>query len=258
MVQDPAMLVPFFRSHIANNSEYNALWGVAYQQLVEQVQNEKPDFSEETIRQIWYERQNGVSSLMQGGMSWNEFEGAKEQLRELTRMMAEGCTKDVYDRVIARLLELKTEKVLNKAYWALCHRALAALYPSQICSVVNISNFFSIYNYLNEKFQLGLSKKGEWFERNLELTAALYRALGTDTNPIALNMSLWHIYTQFIETIEESYVIAWSNRRKRLGPVLIPGNFPKILSCTGRQALAKLTEPSILPFVPVNQKPMPV
>lgn len=229
MVQDPAMLVPFFRSHIANNSEYNALWGVAYQQLVEQVQNEKPDFSEETIRQIWYERQNGVSSLMQGGMSWNEFEGAKEQLRELTRMMAEGCTKDVYDRVIARLLELKTEKVLNKAYWALCHRALAALYPSQICSVVNISNFFSIYNYLNEKFQLGLSKKGEWFERNLELTAALYRALGTDTNPIALNMSLWHIYTQFIENKEESNVIAGSmvQQEKEVGASVDSGQLPK-------------------------------
>lgn len=229
MVQDPSALAPFLHAHIAKNNEHNALWGEVYRQLTEQVLMEKPDFSDDTIRQIWYERNNGVSSLMQGGMSWAEFDAAKPALRDLTRLMAEGCTKGVYDRVITRLLALKNEKVLNKAYWALCHRAFAALYPSQISSVVNISNFFSIFNYLNDTFQLGLSKKGEWFERNLELTKTLQQALGNAVDPIELNMSLWHLFTQYIENKEESDTISGTavHREQDVGANVETGQLPK-------------------------------
>ena len=208
MVQDPSALVPFFQSHIAKNSEHNAIWGEAYRQLVEQVQQEKPDFSDDTIRQIWYDRNNGVSSLMQGGMSWAEFEGAKEQLRDLTRMMAEGCTREVYDRAISQLVTLKTEKILAKKYLALCHRAFAALYPYQITSVVNISYFWGIYNYCINRFNPGLTNKGDWFDRNLELTDALQNMLGNNTDPIELNMSLWHLHEEYIIAQGDSSLIA--------------------------------------------------
>lgn len=104
-----------------------------------------------------------------------------------------------YDRVIKGLVKLKTDGILNKVYMALCHRAFAALYPSKITNVVNVSNFFSSYNYCNNHFQLGLSEGQEWFARNLDLKKALHRALGDDVDPIELNMSLWHLYTQVIQ-----------------------------------------------------------
>lgn len=91
-------------------------------------------------------------------MSQLEFEMAQKQLLALTRQMAEECTQENYDRVINRLVKLKTDGILNKVYWALCHRAFAALYPSKITNVVNVSNFFSSYNYCNNHFQLGLSE----------------------------------------------------------------------------------------------------
>ena len=77
MVQDPSALAPFFHSHIAKNNQYSPNWGNHYRQLVEQIQAEKPNFSADTIRQIWYERSNGISSLKQGGMSQFEFESAQ-------------------------------------------------------------------------------------------------------------------------------------------------------------------------------------
>lgn len=199
MVQDSSALVSFFRSHIAKNNQYNPEWGKHYRQLVEQIQAEKPNFTVDTIRQIWYERSNGISSLRQGGMSQFEFEAAQKQLLTLTRQMAEECTQDNYDRVIKRLIKLKTDGILNKVYWALCHRAFAALYPSKITNVVNVSNFFSSYNYCNNHFQLGLSEDQEWFARNLDLKKALHSALGDDVDPIELNMSLWHLYTQVVQ-----------------------------------------------------------
>lgn len=199
MVQDSSALAPFLRSHIAKNNQYSPTWGKHYRQLVEQIQAENPNFSADTIRQIWYERSNGVSSLMQGGMSLAEFTKAQQQLLELTRQIAKECTQDNYNRVIKRLMQLKTDGLLSKNYWALCHRAFAALYPSQITSVVNISNFFSSYNYCNNHFQLGLPEEQQWFARNLDLKNALHRALGDDVDPIELNMSLWHLYEHVIQ-----------------------------------------------------------
>lgn len=199
MAQDLSALASFFHSHIANNNQYSPNWGRRYRQLVERIQAEKPNFSPETIRQIWYERSNGISSLKQGGMSQLEFETAQKQLLDLTRLMAEKCTQENYSLVINRLKKLKTDGILHKVYWALCHRAFAALYPSKITNVVNISNFFSSYNYCNNHFHLGLSEEQEWFARNLDLKEILQEALGDDIDPIELNMSLWHLYTQVIE-----------------------------------------------------------
>lgn len=199
MVHDSSTLVPFFRSHIAKNNQYSPDWGKRYRELVEQIQAEKPNFSADTIWQIWYERNNGISSLKQGGMSQLEFETAQKKLLDLTCLISEECTQENYEQVIERLTKLKAEGVLNKVYWALCHRAFAAIYPLNITNVVNVSNFFSSYNYCNNHFQLGLSEDQEWFARNLDLKKALHRALGDDVDPIELNMSLWHLYTQVIQ-----------------------------------------------------------
>lgn len=198
MVQDPAALAPFFHSHIATNNQYNPGWREPYRQLVEKIQVEKPNFSADTIRQIWYERDNGISSLRQGGMSLAEFENAKEELFDLTSQIAKGCTQENYEQVINRLIQLKTNGVLKKVYRALCHRAFAAFYPTQITSVVNISNFFSCYNYCNNHFQLGLPQGQEWFASNIVLKKTLHQALGDNVDPIELNMSLWHLYEQVI------------------------------------------------------------
>ncbi len=53
-------------------------------------------------------------------MSQFEFETAQKQLLALTRQMADECTQENYDRVIERLVKLKTDGILNKVYWALC------------------------------------------------------------------------------------------------------------------------------------------
>ena len=45
---------------------------------LEQIQAEKPNFSEATIRQVWYERDNGVSSLMPGRNRSTDCVGTKE------------------------------------------------------------------------------------------------------------------------------------------------------------------------------------
>lgn len=204
MVQDRTALAPFFRTHSAKNSEYSPKWGPAYHHIADQVQRERPDFNDPgLLKSLWYDRSNGVASIKQGGMSLDEFNGAHTHLRELTRLMAQGCTPEVYQTVVNQLQALKAQNILKKQYWALCHRAFATIYPEKVSNVVNTSMFSRIYNYCNNRFNLGLSGKGEWFEKNLELKQALTRETGHAIDPIELNMSLWHLYTHYIKDQSE-------------------------------------------------------
>ena len=200
MVQDRTALAPFFNEHINNNSRYSPKWGPAYHQMVKRVATERPEFRDQSlIKALWYERSNGVASIKQGGMSQNEYNAAQIHLREITTLMAQGCTPAVYEKVVNKLQALKAKSILKKQYWALCHRAFATLYPERVSNVVNTKMFSRIYNYCNNRFGLGLAGKGTWFEKNLELKAALNRELGGHVDTVELNMSLWHLYTHFIK-----------------------------------------------------------
>ncbi|MHA1017454.1 McrB family protein [Enterobacter mori] len=198
MVQERTDVLSFFTSHTANNDTYSPEWGPSFRALRQQVQNERPNFSDETLYELWYNRSNGVASVKQGGMSINEFNGAIEELRELSRQMSKECTRTNYEQVIGQLKALKDQKILKKVYWALCHRAFAVMYPEHISNIVNTDAFFRIYNYCNNRFDLGLSGEGDWFDLNMELKEALNQAIGSEIDSITLNMSLWHLYAHFI------------------------------------------------------------
>lgn len=198
MVQEHTDVLSFFTSHTANNDTYSPEWGPSFRALRQQVQNERPNFSDETLYELWYNRSNGVASVKQGGMSINEYNGAIEELRELSRQMSKECTRTNYEQVIGQLKALKDQKILKKVYWALCHRAFAVMYPEHISNIVNTDAFFRIYNYCNNRFDLGLSGEGDWFDLNMELKEALNQAIGSEIDSITLNMSLWHLYAHFI------------------------------------------------------------
>ncbi|MBV8041914.1 AAA family ATPase [Pluralibacter sp.] len=204
MVQDPQSLAPFFRQFAQQNSVHNSEWGPGYREIASRVQREKPDFSDQTIQDLWYTRDNKVASLRQGGMSHEEFIHAKDDLRELTKLIASGCTIDVFEQAHKRLQSLKDQGKLKKFYRALCSRTFAAFYPTQITSIINEGVFFRVYSYCNNYFQLGLPEVGEWsplrwFTLNLALKTRLRQALDNDPDDIELNMSLWHLYELEIE-----------------------------------------------------------
>ena len=50
MVQEHTDVLSFFTSHTANNDTYSPEWGPSFRALRQQVQNERPNFSDETRR----------------------------------------------------------------------------------------------------------------------------------------------------------------------------------------------------------------
>jgi 5-methylcytosine-specific restriction protein B len=142
MVQEPVPLVPFFRDLVQKNKVNTADWGDGYRKIVARVQREKPDFSDQTIQDLWYTRNNYISSLRQGGMSHDEFINAKADLMEITKLIAADCTAEVFNEALQRLQQLKDRSVLKKLYRALFCRVFAAFYPSRITTLISESVFF--------------------------------------------------------------------------------------------------------------------
>lgn len=109
------------------NVNKNNQWGKSYRTLIEQVKRESPDFSDDTIRELWYTRGNGVASLNQGGMSKKEFDNAQSELRELTKTISSGCNQDVLKKAYQQIQYLVKSQVFRKHYWALCHQAFCGI-----------------------------------------------------------------------------------------------------------------------------------
>lgn len=65
MVEDLQSLAPFFRLFAQKNHDYNSEWGAGYREITARVQREKPDFTDQTIQDLWYTRDNKVASLRQ-------------------------------------------------------------------------------------------------------------------------------------------------------------------------------------------------
>lgn len=208
MVQDPTSLASFFNQFAQENHIRQAEWGEAYREITQRVQREKPDFSEQTLRDLWYTRDNKVSSLRQGGMSHDEFVQSEADLRALTQLVSSGCSVEIFKQVHQRLHELKAQGKLKKFYRALCSRVFATFYPEQITSIINEGIFFHVYNYCNNHFQLGLPENDEWtsdnwFTLNQRLKKELRSTPGLELDDIAMNMSLWLLYELELEDVNE-------------------------------------------------------
>lgn len=52
MVQEHTDALTFFSSHTANNDTYSPKWGPSFRALRQQVQNERPNFSDETLYEL--------------------------------------------------------------------------------------------------------------------------------------------------------------------------------------------------------------
>lgn len=207
-------LALFFKSLTQKNSEFDPEWGAGYRDITSRVRRENPDFSHRTIQDLWYTRDNRVASLKQGGMSYEEFTQAQDQLRELTKIIASGCTAENFDRAYQFLQQLKENGVIKKFYRALLCRTFSAFYPDQLTSIIKEDVFFRVYNYCNNKFSLGLPEDynwdtATWFRLNLLLKKELQQQLHDEQDDIELNMSLWHLYN--LEIAEESNVAIEAN-----------------------------------------------
>ncbi|MCV5472996.1 restriction endonuclease, partial [Escherichia coli] len=81
------------------------------------------------VKQLWYERDNGIASIRQGVPSLAEYQQSLPLLRELTERIRQQPDEETYQYVGNALQQAKENGLLKRMYWSLRNRVFAAFSP---------------------------------------------------------------------------------------------------------------------------------
>lgn len=174
----------------------DSTWNQRYREFT-LLLKQTPTFTEpetdELVKRLWYERNNGIASIRQGVPSLAEFQQSLPLLRELTERIYRQPDEQTYQDVGTALQQAKESGQLKRMYWSLRNRVFAAFSPATCTSTVDENAFTRAATFLNEQFSLGLSLYGSWLQKNHELKRAIDAKL-PDVDPYYVNMAIWHLY----------------------------------------------------------------
>ncbi|EHV63935.1 ATPase associated with various cellular activities family protein [Escherichia coli DEC6B] len=161
--------------------------------LLQQTSTFAESETDDLVKRLWYERDNGIASIRQGVPSLAEYQQSLPLLRELTERVRQQPNEVTYQYVGTALQQAKKIGQLKRMYWSLRNRVFAAFSPENYTSTVDENAFNKTAEFLNQRFHLGLVLTGNWLQKNYELKQAIH-AQSPDTDPYYVNMAIWHIY----------------------------------------------------------------
>ena len=182
---------------LAKDENYEpSRWNQRYREftgLLQQVPTFMPHGSEDLLKRLWYERDNGIASIRQGVPSLAEYQQSLPLLRELTERVRQQPDEATYQYVGSALQKAKETGLLKRMYWSLRNRVFAAFLPEICTSAVDENAFTKVADFLNKKFSLGLELNGSWLQKNHELKQAI-RSKSPNADPYYVNMAIWDLY----------------------------------------------------------------
>jgi len=182
---------------LAKDKNYaSSKWDKRYREFATQLQQTSTFAEPETddlVKQLWYERDNGIASIRQGVPSLAEYQQNIPLLRELTERIRQQPDEATYVYVGNALQNAKKTGLLKRMYWSLRNRVFAAFSPELCTSTVDENAFIKVAIFLNKQFNLGFTLTGDWLEKNRQLKKAIH-ARSPDSDPYYVNMAIWHLY----------------------------------------------------------------
>lgn len=181
----------FFLEYCLANSTYSQRWKEKYQRIIRRIENViDGDFDEKLLKDIWYTRSNGVSSLKQGLPSEKEFRENIEFLKGLTSDISHNSTPEMLTEAHQRW----QDSTFNKTYWSAINRAFSAIHPTVTTSIISDQYLYQVIKVLREQFQLEFEIDKNWFSLNQNLIEALSLRLNERWNDyLDRNIALWCI-----------------------------------------------------------------
>jgi len=182
---------------LAEDENYEpSRWNQRYREftgLLQQVPTFTAPGSEDLIKRLWYERDNGIASIRQGVPSLAEYQQSLPLLKELTERVRQQPDETTYQYVGIALQKAKETGLLKRMYWSLRNRVFAAFLPETCTSAVDENAFTKVADFLNKKFSLGLELNGSWLQKNHELKQAIH-SKSPNADPYYVNMAIWDFY----------------------------------------------------------------
>lgn len=182
---------------LAEDENYEtSKWNQRYREFTALLQ-QAPTFMEpgtdDLVKRLWYERDNGIASIRQGVPSLAEYQQSLPLLRDLTERIRQQPDEATYQYVGDALQQAKETGPLKRMYWSLRNRVFAAFSPETCTSTVDENAFNKAAEFLNKQFHLGLVLTGNWLQKNHELKQAIH-AQSPNADPYYVNMAIWHFY----------------------------------------------------------------
>ncbi|HDL7427191.1 TPA: AAA family ATPase [Yersinia enterocolitica] len=182
---------------LAEDESYEtSKWNQRYREFTALLQ-QAPTFmgpeTDDLVKRLWYERDNGIASIRQGVPSLAEYQQSLPLLRELTERIRQQPDEATYQHVGNALQHAKETGLLKRMYWSLRNRVFAAFSPETCTSTVDENAFNKAAEFLNKQFHLGLVLTGNWLQKNHELKQAIH-AQSPNADPYYVNMAIWHFY----------------------------------------------------------------
>lgn len=182
---------------LAEDNNYSSSeWNQRYREFTIQLQQTSTFANPETddlVKRLWYERDNGIASIRQGVPSLAEYEQNIPLFRELTERVRQQADEATYQYVGSALLQAKETGQLRRMYWSLRNRVFASFSPEFCTTTVDENAFTKAANFLNKQFHLGLALTGNWLQKNHELKQAIHTQY-PNADPYYVNMAIWHLY----------------------------------------------------------------
>lgn len=182
---------------LAKEKKYSASkWDQRYREftaLLQQTSTFAEPETDDLVKRLWYERDNGIASIRQGVPSLAEYQQSLPLLRELTERVHQQPDETTYQYVGSALQQAKETGLLKRMYWSLRNRVFAAFSPETCTSTVDENAFNKAAEFLNKQFHLGLILTGNWIQKNHELKQAIH-AQSPNADPYYVNMAIWHLY----------------------------------------------------------------
>ncbi|SCC68743.1 McrB family protein [Kosakonia oryziphila] len=191
---------------LAEDNDYSSSeWNQRYRAFTIQLQQTSTFANPETddlVKRLWYERDNGIASIRQGVPSLAEYEQNIPLFRELTERVRQQADEATYQYVGNALLQAKETGQLRRMYWSLRNRVFASFSPEFCTTTVDENAFTKAANFLNKQFHLGLALTGNWLQKNHELKQAIHTQ-SPNADPYYVNMAIWHLYELLCERDNE-------------------------------------------------------
>lgn len=169
-------------------------WYQNYGHAVERAQQVKTTntISDSDLKFFWYQRDNSIASLKQGGISYQEFEQNKDFLKNLTLSILNDPSPENHRRAYRLWHE---EGHFQKQNRALINRFFSAADPVHQTSFAATHAFYTVVSFLNRHFQIDITTSDNWSQCNQNLLARVAPLLSDDWDILKRNIALWRLFT---------------------------------------------------------------
>ncbi len=172
---------------------YNTKWLASYRKAVEaanQIKSGTKLPTDEDIRWLWVDVENGVSSVAPAVISGEQFQAHKDWLRQMTLKIAEAPDHSTYERVRREWMK---DGRFPRVLWSVIHRVFAAFAPDLYTTVLNTQMCRPLLTKLRTQFELDRPSSDNWISLNQSIKDCMASAGLDEARLLENNIALWRV-----------------------------------------------------------------